>query len=76
MSPDTWQQVGGIALLVAIGAFNAWQSRKANKQTKNTGNGFAGHVTDALTRIEKKTDATHALMVEHLADHAESDLRK
>ena len=62
---------GGVALTVT-----AWQSYRANKQTKNTGNGWAKHVADSLERIERRSEATHALMVEHLADHAESDLHR
>lgn len=56
--------------------FAGWQAYRANRQTKSTGNGFAKHVKDSLTRIEHKADATHELMVEHLADHAGSDLTR
>lgn len=76
MDSSTVQQVGGIALLLGIGAYNSWQSRQAAKQTKATGNGFAKHVRESLARIERKSDATHDLMVEHLADHAGSDLSR
>lgn len=67
---DVATQIGaGAAVLVT-----AWNAYRSNRQTKKTGNGFAKHVTDSLGRIEKKADATHDLMIEHLADHAGSDL--
>lgn len=69
---SAWTNVG----LAAAAIFAGWQSYRANKQTKSTGNGFAKHVKDSLTRLEHKTDATHELMVEHLADHAGSDLTR
>ena len=49
--------------------FTSWQSFRANKQTKATGNGFAKHVKESLDRIEGKIDR-------HIEDHAESDLRR
>lgn len=72
MNPDDAMRAG--ALLAA--AYAGWQAYRANKQTKGTGNGFARHTTEALERIEKKTDDTHQLMIEHLADHAGSDLSR
>jgi len=73
---DTIQQVGELITLLALGGYTAWKAHKADKQTKATGNGFARHVRDSLERIEKKADATNALMVEHLSDHAGSDLSR
>lgn len=67
--------------LTAIGAglaalYAGWKSHRADKQTRATGNGFAKHTTERLERIEALTHETHALMVEHLADHAGSDLTR
>lgn len=60
-----WTNVG----LALAAAFAGWQSFRANRQTKATGNGFAKHVKDSLRRIEDKIDR-------HIEDHAESDLRR
>lgn len=71
--------LGEVATQIGTGAaflFTSWQAYRANKQTKNTGNGFAKSVTDSLHRIESKGDETHKLMIDHLADHAGSDLSK
>lgn len=67
-----WTNVG----LAVAAIFAGWQSFRANRQTKATGNGFAKHVKESLRRIESKADATHELMVEHLSDHAGSDLSR
>lgn len=32
MNADTWQQFGGILLLLALGAYNSWQTVKGRKQ--------------------------------------------
>jgi hypothetical protein len=73
---DTIQQVGELITLLALGGYTAWKAHKTDRQTKATGNGFAKSVRESLDRIEKKADATHVLMVEHLADHAGSDLSR
>lgn len=64
--------LGDVAVQVGAGAaflFTSWQSFRANKQTKATGNGFAKHVKESLDRIEGKIDR-------HIEDHAEADLRR
>lgn len=76
MPADAWQNAGEILVLLVLGGYTAYKAHKADKQTKHTGNGFAAHVRDSLQRIESKADDTHRLMVEHLADHAGSDLKK
>lgn len=88
MTTDTWQTIGTIVALLLVGAYNAWQSRKAERearlakshaavasaQTIATGNGFAGNVLERLDRIERRGDETHTLMVNHLASHSDRDL--
>lgn len=88
MDSETWQTIGTIAALLAVGAYNAWRTRKAEKasavasqhaavaaeQTVATGNGFARDVLNRLDRIERMSSKTHDLMTEHLADHAGRDL--
>lgn len=88
MTAETWQTIGTIAALLAIGAFNAWQGKRAERaakaahleattaatQTRGTGNGFAEYVRESLARIDKRSEQTHELMVNHLQAHADSDL--
>jgi hypothetical protein len=88
MSPDTWQALGTIVVLLIVGGYNAWRTIKAERVARKavhlstpTGNGFAQDVLDHLDSIEKKVDAvkdkadnTHTLMVDHLAAHAHHDL--
>lgn len=66
----------------------ATEAAVARQQTVSTGNGFAGDVLARLERMEAAAtaahvaasaaattaQATHSLMVEHLADHAAHDL--
>lgn len=78
--------IGELATQLGTGAaflFTSWQAWKANKQTKNTGNGFAKHTTDSLKellagqeRLEEKTDRVEGKIDRHLEDHASSDLRR
>lgn len=89
MSPETWQTLGTIVVLLIVGGYNAWRTiraervaRKAVHLSTPTGNGFADDVLDRLSSIETKVDdvgtkaaATHTLMVDHLAAHAHHDLR-
>jgi hypothetical protein len=72
MDPSIWTTLGSIAALVWTG----WHSRKSNRQTKATGNGFAKHVLDDLKVIKGELKEQRVLLTEHLADHAGSDLRK
>lgn len=68
MDADAWQAVGQIAALLLVGSYTGWKARKAEVQTRGTGNGFADEVKDSLARIEKKID-------DHVAAHADSDVR-
>jgi hypothetical protein len=88
MTPEIWQTLGTIAALLAVGAYNAWRSIRAERAARKavhlstpTGNGFADDVLGRLESIEGKVDAvktkaddTQALMVNHLAAHAAHDL--
>ena len=90
MDADTLERLGGVFVTLIFIGYGAVQARlgrqraevavghaeKAVQQTKSTGNGFAGRIEESLKRIEAKADATHSLMVEHLSDHAHSDLAR
>lgn len=63
--------------------FTGWQSYRANKQTKATGNGFAKHTAESLAELkELAIDSKRGLervegkIDRHIEDHAESDLRR
>lgn len=65
--PDTWRGIGELAVFVGLGGYTAWKARRADQQTRSTGNGWAKDVKDRLDRIEDKLD-------EHLRDHADAGL--
>jgi hypothetical protein len=73
---DNWQTIGSIVAVAAIGVYNAVQARRANKQTQATGNGFAQHVRSELGDIKDGLRTVEGLVIRHLEDHAESDLRR
>jgi hypothetical protein len=60
---------GGVALTVT-----AWQSYRANKQTKNTGNGWAKEVITGLDDIKRSVERVEGKIDRHIEDHAEADL--
>lgn len=71
--------LGDVAVQVGAGAafiFTSWQSYKANRQTKKTGNGFAKHTTDSLRELLAGQARVEGKIDRHLEDHAASDLRK
>lgn len=76
MTLDNWQALGSVLAVCLIGAYNAVQARRANKQTQSTGNGFARHVKESLVEIRAEQRRQRDLLVGHIADHAESDLRR
>lgn len=90
MDSETLERLGGVLVTLIFIGYGAVQARlgrqraevavghaeKAVQQTKSTGNGFAQHTTEALARIERQAAETHRLMIEHLADHAGSDLTR
>lgn len=43
--------IGGAVGTALLGATSAVYAKRADRQTKNTGNGFAGHVLTALDTI-------------------------
>jgi hypothetical protein len=68
-------ELSNVGLALAA-IFSGWHAYRSNKQTKNTGNGFANHTTESLQalldgqeRVERKIDA-------HLQDHASADVRR
>lgn len=62
MSPDELQTFGSTVAFLAIGGYAAWKARGAERQTRGTGNGFAGDVTESLDRICRKLDVGDARM--------------
>lgn len=62
MTPEDWQILGSGIALTLTGAYTAWKSRAAERQTRATGNGFAGDVTISLDRICRKLDVADARM--------------
>lgn len=83
MDAASWQSLGAILLLLGIGAYNGWQARKAAKkstaaaeQTTAVSNGFAAKVTSELDAIKRELGYQRRLMIQHLAQHAGSDLNQ
>lgn len=71
--------VSELATQVGAGAAIVWtsyQSWRSNRQTKNTGNGFAKHTTESLERLLEGQERVEGKIDRHLEDHASSDLRK
>lgn len=48
--------VGELAAFVGVSTLVAWKAHRADKQTRATGNGFAGDVRSSLERIERRLD--------------------
>lgn len=83
MDPAFWQSLGTAAVLTPVAAVSAWKAWRAEEQTRSTGNGWSSEVTEQLRciaaqaqRTEGKVDRTNDLVLEHLAAHAENDIRR
>lgn len=70
--PTIWAAVGS----ALAAAYSGWNSRRANKQTKSTGNGFAAHVKEDLAEIKAGIVRVEDKIDHHLQDHAGADLRR
>jgi hypothetical protein len=56
MTPEHFTQLGSAVAFLLIGGVAAWKAAKAERQTRGTGNGFAQHVRESLSRIEDHGD--------------------
>lgn len=65
----TLGESGGVLLVLVVSAYSGWKARRADQQTRSTGNGFAKEVKDSLRRIEKKID-------DHIDAHADADVAR
>ncbi len=80
MSPDNWQTLGQVAALIVLGGYTAIKARRAEKQTRSTGNGFAGYVQDDLrallehgVHLDKRFDRLEARLDQHFQWHSEAE---
>lgn len=62
------QAVGTIAVII-VAAKGAWDSRKARRNSAAVGNGWTAG-------IDKRFDRLEELLTDHLAAHADSDLKR
>lgn len=59
----------GLTATAIVSSLAAWKSWQADRQTRHTGNGFAGEVLGKLASIEGKIDR-------HIESHAEADVSR
>ena len=79
ISGETWQSLGEVVVFASIGGYAAWKARRADQQTRATGNGFAADVKARLASIEQKIDDRTGDLERkidgHLAAHVEASLK-
>lgn len=68
-------ELSNVGLALAA-IFSGWHAYRSNKQTKNTGNGFANHTTESLRELLEGQARVEGKIDRHLQDHASSDLRR
>lgn len=76
MSAPVLQSIGEAVGFLSLGGYTAWKAKRAEANTKSTSNGFAGTVTGALERIESHVERTEQKIDEHIAAHADNDIRR
>lgn len=70
---DVDSKVNSVDTKVDVAAVEA---RRAAKAVEPISNGFAGHTTEALDGLHQAIGECRTLLIQHIADHASSDVRR